>query len=76
MIRLLLDISAQLRQVSAETPADEVETVLEGPMRDYLEFWERLQNSLSWQLPGEDNEARMGEADRAMNEVLEKLVEP
>ncbi|KAI4913854.1 hypothetical protein J4E90_005574 [Alternaria incomplexa] len=76
MIRLLLDISAQLRQVSAETPADEVETVLEGPMRDYLEFWERLQNSLSWQLPGDDHEARMGEADRAMNEVLEKLVEP
>lgn len=76
MIRLLIDTSAKLRQVSADTPEDEVETVLGEPMRDYLEFWERLQNSLSWQLPGDDNVARMDEADRAMDEVLEKLVEP
>jgi hypothetical protein len=76
MVRLLIDAGVELRRVGAYIPDDQIEAVLGEPMRDYLEFWERLRRNLSWQLPGQDDDNRMGQTDRVMDEVLEKLVEP
>ncbi|CAI9627989.1 unnamed protein product [Alternaria burnsii] len=76
MVRLLIELEAELRRLNADTPEDEFDAVLDQPMRDYLELWAGLQASLVWQLPGEDDADKMNKADRIMDEVFEKLVEP
>lgn len=76
MVRLLIESEAELRRLNADTPEDEFDAVLDQPMRDYLELWAGLQTSLVWQLPGEDTADKTNKADRIMDEVFEKLVEP
>jgi hypothetical protein len=75
MTRLLIDKAAELRRLNDDTPDEDHDAVLDQPMREYLLFWDRLKSNLVWQLPGEDEEDRMKEAERIMDEVLEKLVE-
>jgi hypothetical protein len=76
MTQLLIETAAELRRLHAENPEDESSAALDQSMRDYLEFWVRLQMNLVWQLPGKNEEDKMNKADRIMDEVLEKLVEP
>ncbi|KAH8640278.1 hypothetical protein IG631_03219 [Alternaria alternata] len=76
IVRLLIESEAELRRLNADTPEDKFDAVLDQPMRDYLELWAGLQASLVWQLPGEDAADKMNKADRIMDEVFEKLVEP
>jgi hypothetical protein len=75
LIRLLIDTAAVLYQLNADIPENELDAVLEESMRDYLRYWGKLQASLAWQLPGKDDDERMGKTERIMEEVLEKLVE-
>lgn len=76
MTRLLIETAAELLRLHAESPEDESSAALDQLMRDYLEFWVGLRTSLVWQLPGNNEEDKTNKADRIMDEILEKLVEP
>ncbi|KAG9194743.1 hypothetical protein G6011_04778 [Alternaria panax] len=76
MIRLLIGSAVELRRLNADTPEDQLDAALGQPMRDYLELWSMLQENLSRQLHGVNDTDKMNEADKIMDEVFEKLVEP
>ena len=72
--RLLLDTDAELRRLNDEALEDEIDALLDQPMRDYLLLWDNLKASLVWQIPGLDEVKKTGRVETVMNEVFDKLV--
>ncbi|EFQ86082.1 hypothetical protein PTT_18762 [Pyrenophora teres f. teres 0-1] len=77
VLRLLLDMEAELRRLAAGPNGEELEEklILE-PGGNYLLFWEMLKASLVWQVPGRSMKDQAETAERVMVDVLEKIVEP
>ncbi|CAA9961962.1 hypothetical protein PTMSG1_05339 [Pyrenophora teres f. maculata] len=77
VLRLLLDMEAELRRLAAGANGEELEEklILE-PGGNYLLFWEMLKASLVWQVPGRSVKDQAETAESVMVDVLEKVVEP